>query len=223
MDWLPAIVGGGVALPLGWLFGRYQHLLYRQPEFRAAPLRNGAWRLLPYVLALAVALTTVLALRPDHYDVGPALLTALFAAVLLVLSSTDYERRLIPNRLVQPAILVALALCWSWPDRSIQDVLFGGGFALLLGGGLFALGMLTGSLMGVSITPFGLGDVRLMILMGLLLGWPAIMAALFIGIILGGMPAIVMLFMGRRRSVYSYGPYLAAGGLYALLWMDRFN
>ena len=55
MDWLPAIVGGSVALPLGWLFGQCQHLLYRQPEFRAEPLRNGDWRLLPYLLALAIA------------------------------------------------------------------------------------------------------------------------------------------------------------------------
>lgn len=222
MDWLPALLGGLIALPAGWAMSRYQHLLYRQPEFRAEPLRNGAWRRLPLIAAPVLAVSTVLALRPGHYDAGPALLTALFAAVLVVLSSCDFERRIIPNRLVQPAILLALAMCWAWPDRSVADCLWGGAFGLAVGGGLFALGMLTGSLMGIAVTPFGLGDVRLIILMGLLTGWPAIMTVLFIGVILGGVPALLMMMTGRSRRAYSYGPYLAVGGLYALLFMDKF-
>ena len=117
MEWLPAIVGGLVALPVGWAIGRSQHLLYRQPEYRSAPLRNGAWRWLPFFLAPALAIAVAFALRPDHYDAGPAALTAAFAAVLIVLSSCDFERRIIPNRLVQPAILAALLLCWAWPDQ----------------------------------------------------------------------------------------------------------
>jgi leader peptidase (prepilin peptidase)/N-methyltransferase len=223
MEWLPALLGGLVALPAGWVMGRYQHLLYRQPRFRAEPLRDGAWRRLPFVVAAVLAGAIVLALRPDHYDAGPALLTALFATVLIVLSSCDFERRIIPNNLVQPAILAALLLCWAWTDRSVADCLWGGAFGLAVGGGLFALGMLTGSLMGISITPFGLGDVRLIIFMGLLTGWPAIMTVLFIGVILGGVPALAMMFTGRSRRAYSYGPYLAAGGLYALLFMERFT
>ncbi len=220
MDWLPAIAGGVAAAPIGWLLAQYQHLFYRQAEYRAAPLRGGTWWRAKPTVGLAVGLATFIALRPDHYDPGPALLTALFGAVLIVLSSTDFERRIIPNRLMHPALLMALAAMWAWPDRSVTDCLVGAGVALLIGAAMFALGLVVGSALGVKATPFGLGDVRLIILLGLLLGWPAVMTALFMGVILAGLPALVMIFLGRGRSVFSYGPYLAGGGLYALLWFD---
>jgi len=220
MEWLPAIAGGVAAVPLGWYAARYQHLLYRQAEFRAAPLRGGTWWRAKPVAGLAMGLTTAIALRPDHYGAEPALLTALFAAVLIVLSSTDFERRLIPNRLIHPALAGALVAMWAWPDRSVSDCLVGGGFGLLVGAAMFALGLVVGTALGVKATPFGLGDVRLIVLLGLLLGWPAVMTALFMGVILAGLPALVMIVLGRGRSVFSYGPYLAGGGLYALLWFD---
>jgi leader peptidase (prepilin peptidase)/N-methyltransferase len=222
MDWLPAAVAAVVALPLGWLAARNQHYLYTEPAYRAEPLGGSGGRLLPPFVAIGAAAATLLAFRPNHYDAGPALVAALFAAALLVLASTDFERRRLPNRLTYPAILAAIAVCWAWPDRSAADIALGASVALGIGAALFGLGLLTGAVLGVSATAFGLGDVKLILLLGLLLGWPAVLGALFLGVIVAGIPALAMMLRGRRRQVYSYGPYLAFAGIVAILFPERF-
>ncbi len=216
-----AVLFGLGAAGLGAVAVYWQHLLYRLPEQRV----RGAGRWLHARLVLGAAgcgVATGLALRPDHYEVGPALLTAVFCFALVVLSSTDLERRLLPNRLMYPSLILAAAFCWAWPDRSIADVWIGAGIAFATGAVLFLAGAFFGSSRGTSTTPFGLGDVKLIILLGLLTGWPAVRTALVIGVLLAGIPAIVMIAFGRGRSAFSYGPYLAMGGVVVLLFTDSF-
>jgi prepilin signal peptidase PulO-like enzyme (type II secretory pathway) len=199
----------------------WQHLLYSTPEHRVRG--RGPGHIARLVIGAAgCGIVTGVAFRPDHYDAFPALLTALFCCALVVLSSTDFERRLLPNRLTYPAILLAAATCWAWPDRSIADIWIGAGVAFGVGAGLFVMGIFLGSARGVAATPFGLGDVKLIILIGLLSGWPAFGTAIVIGVVLAGLPALVMVFLGRGRSVFSYGPYLAAGGAIVLLFPASF-
>lgn len=214
--------GGAAGITFGWFAAGWQHLLYRQEEYRQAPM--GGAKLLRYraLLAVACAAGAALALRPGHYDAGPAILTAGYVLVLAVLSSTDFERRIIPNRLLYPALLVAAGLCWAWPDRSVADIWLGAAFALAVAGGLFVIGLGVGGLLRVQATPFGLGDVKLILLVGLLAGWPATMPALFLGVIAAGVPSVVILVMGGAKRVFSYGPYLALGGAVVLLWPERF-
>ncbi len=168
------------------------------------------------LLGLASALVVGLALRPGHYDAGPAILTAMFGVVLLVIASTDFERRIIPNRLSYPAFVAAIAFCWAWPDRSVLQVLEGTGVALGIAALLFGLGLFFGA------NALGMGDAKLLVLLGALIGWPGVMTAVFFGVIAAGLPAIAMLVAGRRRSYYSYGPYLVLGGLIVMLWPERF-
>ncbi len=212
-----------VGAALGWLAAGSQHLLYRQPEYRRAPRTGNALLINRAWLALSCAFVGGVAFRPDHYDFGPALLTALFGLALFVLASTDFERRIIPNNLSYPAIVAAAALCWAWPDRDAQDVLFGALFALGVGAGLFLLGIAFGALLRITATPFGMGDVKLIVLVGLLLGWPVAMTALLMGVLLAGLPAVVLMLSGRSRGVFAYGPYLAIGGIIGLLWYGRFD
>lgn len=222
MAWALGVAAGMVGVVFGWQAASYQHLLYRQPEYRENPATGRRLLIMRTWLAVASAIVAALAFRPDHYDFGPALLTALFGLVLLVLASTDFERRIIPNKLSYPAIGAAFVLAWAWPERDVADIAVGAGFALAVAAGLFLFGQVFGMLLGVNATPFGMGDVKLIILLGLLLGWPAVMAALFIGVILAGIPGLVLTLAGRGKGVFAYGPYLAVGGLVVLLWPDRF-
>jgi leader peptidase (prepilin peptidase)/N-methyltransferase len=211
--------GGGLGFALGALAAGVQHRLYRNPEHRDHPAAGRRLLAMRLLLGCSCAGLVSLALRPEHYDIGPALLTAFFGVLLLVIASTDFERRIIPNRLSYPGMLLAVALSWAWPDRSVIDIAAGAGFAVGVAGVLFALGTVFG---GGGSGALGMGDAKLVILLGLLLGWPLVMTALFIGVIAAGIPAIGMLLMGRRRSYYSYGPYLVLGGVIALLWPGRF-
>lgn len=221
MEWALCLAAAVVCAAFGWLAAGHQHLLYRQPEYRDQPASGKRLVVMRVLLGGACGLAGGLAFRPDYYDFGPAVLTAGFALVLLVLSSTDFERRIIPNSLSFPAIAAAAILCWAWPDRDVLDIVLGAGFAVAVAAVLFGFGEVVGRLLGVTATPFGMGDVKLILLIGLLLGWPVVMTALFIGVILAGIPALALMLSGRGRGVFAYGPYLALGGLVGLLWYGR--
>lgn len=69
----------------------------------------------------------------------------------------------------------------------------------------------------------GLGDVYLGGILGLLLGFPGIIAGLILGILLGGIYSLVILVISRIRSKYSplmaipYAPFLIMGSLFLIL------
>lgn len=215
-------MGALAGLGFGWFAAGWQHHLYRNPEHRANRAFGRKLLWMRTSLALACATAGGLAFRPDHYDAGPALLTLAFAFVLLLLASTDFERRLIPNRLSYPATVAALAVCWAWPDRSAKEVFEGAGLALAVAAVLFGLGIVASLTFGVKGSALGLGDVKLMLLLGLLTGWPAIMSALLFGVVLAGVPGVILTLSGRGREFFSYGPYLVLGGLIPLLFPGNF-
>lgn len=214
MDLALVVVAAAIGAAFGWVFPAYQHHLYSEADFRAAPA-TGRRLLLLRVFATASAATCLgLAFRPDFYSFGPALLTAAFLLVLVAVSSTDFDRRRIPNKLTYPATAAALALCWAWPDRSVAEILIGTGAGLAAAVLLVGLGMvLGGGGMGL-----GVGDGKLMILMGAIVGWPGIIAALFYGVLGAGLVAVALLVKQGRGATFSYGPYLAAGAALAALF-----
>jgi leader peptidase (prepilin peptidase)/N-methyltransferase len=66
----------------------------------------------------------------------------------------------------------------------------------------------------------GFGDVKMVGLIGLIIGWPQIFVAILIGILLGGLVAIFLLFLkikGRKQTI-PFGPFLAIGAIVTLLY-----
>ncbi|MFZ2362061.1 MAG: prepilin peptidase, partial [Anaerolineae bacterium] len=59
----------------------------------------------------------------------------------------------------------------------------------------------------------GLGDVKLEAAIGALLGYPVALAAIFAGVLAGGVAGAVLLLTKRagRKDPIAYGPYLALG------------
>lgn len=159
-----------------------------------------------YLPLLGGAAGALIALRA--VDARHAALAAGFSLVLLAFVGTDFERHLLPNRLMYPALALALALSWAWPGRSMADSLLGGllGLAVLLV--LFLL-----------LPGFGFGDVKLAALLGLLAGLDNTPFALMVGVIAGGGAALALLLTRRagRRTAIAYGPYLILGGFLAML------
>lgn len=137
------------------------------------------------------------------------LVLGVYATVFVVLTVIDLKHRIIPNVVLAPAAVFALAVAPTVPDLSLTRALLGAvaGFALLL---LPAL-LLPGGLGG--------GDVKLAGFLGLALGFPAVLLALAAGIVLGGVATLVLLLTRRigRRDFVPYGPFLIAGALSVLL------
>lgn len=222
MDLALCAAGAVAGFGFGWFAAAYQHLLYREPQFRAEHLAGRRLLFVRILLAIACGAAAGLALRPGHYELGPALLTAVFALALLVLASTDFERKRLPNKLMYPTIVLAAAFSWAWPDRDVEHIFLGAGAAIGIAIALFAFGVLTGALLRVRATAFGLGDVKLIILLGLLSGWPAFFPALLYGVLAAGAVSLALIVRGRSKTVFSYGPYLVLGGLVVLLWPSTF-
>ncbi len=147
-------------------------------------------------------------------ELGPGLLGGLFATIFLALTLTDLERRLLPNRIVYPSILLAAALSWGWPDSSVVEVLAGGGVA----GAIAVLLLLVSLPFGRGA--FGLGDVKLIVLMGFVTGLPSVLIGVFVGTIAGAVAAAILIITGRRtrRDYIPHGPFLALGAVVALFW-----
>lgn len=147
-------------------------------------------------------------------DIGSDLLGGFFATVFLTLTITDIDRRLLPNRIVYPAIAIAVAMCWAWPDSSVEQI---------LGGGLIAIAI--GMVLLVASLPFGtgalgMGDIKMIVLIGFVVGLPSVLVAIFVGTIAAAVFAALMIATGRRTKgdYIPHGPFLAGGAIIALFW-----
>lgn len=174
------------------------------PEPPPAP---PAARLRPTVVAVAVAVAGLALLRFGTSREG--MLAAWVLAVLAVLAAIDLRERLLPNRIVFPAMLGAIL--WQaafFPDRLGECLLAG-----IAAGGLLLLPTL------VQPGTVGMGDVKVAAFLGLVLGGDVIVA-LLAGSLASAPVALAMLFVGgagARRNTLPYGPFLALGAGIALL------
>jgi len=134
------------------------------------------------------------------------LVAAAFCAVLVAISATDLERRIIPNRLVLPATVVLLA-AQTVLHPSVEWIVAG-----LAAAAFFLIASLAypGGM--------GMGDVKLALLLGVVLG-RTVPVALMLGMLSALVPSIVLLAKhgkaGRKMTI-PFGPFLALGGVVAL-------
>lgn len=172
-----------------------------RPEGTRPGIGPGSAALAPAVLVV-VALA-VLALPLDRVVVG-----AFGAVVLVVLAGIDIERGLIPNRIVLPSFgLVLLGQIIVRPDRASEWVLA----ALLAAFALLVPNLIRPAWMGM-------GDVKLALLIGALLGWGAF-GALLLAFLCTFPVALVLVVRGgsaARKSAIPFGPFLALGALIVL-------
>jgi leader peptidase (prepilin peptidase) / N-methyltransferase len=157
-------------------------------------------------LVTAGAFAGIVATRGFDQDL---LLELPFAAVLIAVAAIDLEHRIVPNRIVVPAAVWALA-AGALLERSDLPELLLGGAAAFLGLLLAALAYPAG---------MGMGDVKLAGVMGLYLGAsvaPALLVAFAAGA-LAGLVIIVREGAGGRKRGVPFAPYMALGGLVAVM------
>jgi leader peptidase (prepilin peptidase)/N-methyltransferase len=140
---------------------------------------------------------------------GRAVVGAFFAAVLVLLTAVDLDRRLIPNVIVLPATAVVLvAQIAFYPDHTLEWLIASLGAALF-----FFVPLL------IYPAGMGMGDVKLAALLGAALG-KSVIGALLAGLLAGAAFSILVLLregIGARKKAIAYGPFLALGGLVVLL------
>lgn len=162
--------------------------------------------------AVEVATAALVAGCVLAFGVGlDALVAAFFCAVLVVVSATDLTHRIIPNRVVLPATVVVLAaqtLLHPSPEWALAAL--GASAFLFIAAVVYPAGM-------------GMGDVKLALLMGAMLG-RTVSVAMMVGMVLALVPSIVLLARhggAARKMGIPFGPFLALGSVTALFWGDE--
>ena len=128
--------------------------------------------------------------------------------VLVTITLTDLDKRIIPNKVVLAGAVAALAIAAagdldSLPDRALA--------ALIPGGIMFVVAL-------AYPRGMGMGDAKLVGMIGLFLG-RAVAPAALIGFALGAIVGVAMIVCqgaGARKQTIPFGPFLAAGGIIGL-------
>jgi leader peptidase (prepilin peptidase)/N-methyltransferase len=158
-------------------------------------------------------------------------LLSLYSAILILVTVTDLEHRLILHVVMVPALLLAVAGSFFNQDMPYQRALLGGAVGLISLYGLFLLAQPVSALMSrlsgreVSEVPFGFGDVTLGAFVGLITGLPGVILALVITLLSAGLGAAVYWFVRaviqRKYTLFTpipYGPFLVLGGFIMMVY-----
>ena len=155
------------------------------------------------VLAVAVVLV--------KHTWAERVLGLVLVAILIPVALIDFDERIIPNKITFPAAVLAVVLGLALQPSGVPEQLIAGaaagGFLLI-----FALAYPQG---------MGMGDVKLAAVMGLYLG-----RSVAVAIIAGTLAATIFgtAVMARagvregRKTAVPFGPFLAFGGIVAVLW-----
>jgi leader peptidase (prepilin peptidase) / N-methyltransferase len=142
-----------------------------------------------------------------------AVVGAILAVSLVLLTAIDLDRRLLPDAIVLPALAVVLILQVAfYPDHALEWVL-----GALIAALFFFVPLL------VYPAGMGMGDVKLAALLGAALGKSAA-AAIFAGLLAAAAVALFVLAregLGARKKAIPFGPFLAFGGLLGLFLGGR--
>lgn len=141
-----------------------------------------------------------------------------FVSGLIVITFIDLDFQIIPDRITLAGLPIALlAGSLLLPDPFLRMASLGYKASIIgaLGGfGLFyAVALLSRGGMGG-------GDIKLMAMIGALMGWKAVLLTTFLGSLAGSVVGVfLMAFKGKgRKTKIPFGPFLALGALLTLFW-----
>jgi len=139
----------------------------------------------------------------------------IFVAALIVITFIDFEYKIIPDVISLPGILYGLLAALVLPRitfvESLLGALLGGGSLLLVAGFYYLLTKQEG---------MGLGDVKLLAMMGAFLGWQSILFIIMIGSITGAAIGVAAMVIKKKDRKYAipFGPFLSLGAVAYLFY-----
>jgi leader peptidase (prepilin peptidase)/N-methyltransferase len=205
------IVAAGAGLAWGILADR---IAARWPAHEDGSVRAVDWR----TGAVAVAGALGLGLLVNRFGDDPASLIYLgvVAVLLVLLFATDLDQRLLPDVITLP--LIGYALVGFLGDvgpfvKEPTDLAWAAAAGIALPALLLVLSIPFGS------GAIGIGDLKLLFGMGLILGAARIVATVAVGAIAAAAGILVLLVLRRitLKSYVPYGPFLIAGAMWAML------
>jgi leader peptidase (prepilin peptidase) / N-methyltransferase len=142
-----------------------------------------------------------------------------FAAALVAISLIDWDVQIVPDEISLPGIALGLAASWVLPPTFVDALIgaaVGGGLLLAVSRGYFLLTRREG---------MGLGDAKLMAMIGAFLGWQSIPMVLLAASVTGTLAGLVLIRVRGKglRHAFAFGPFLCLAAIAYVLVGDAFN
>lgn len=140
----------------------------------------------------------------------------LFACAMIVLFVIDLHHRILPNVITLPGSVVGLALSLFLPPgwrSSLIGLIAGGGLLFIISEAYYRVRGHEG---------LGMGDVKMLAMIGAFLGWPLMLVTLIFASFAGSLVGIGLLTSGKggMKAALPFGTFLAVGALVAAVAGD---
>lgn len=144
-----------------------------------------------------------------------AAVAAAFCAAMIVLAAIDLEHHRLPDRITLPGLVLGLALSPWLAWSGFRAAVLGAALGAALLSAASALWFLLRGVPGV-----GLGDVKMLAMVGAVLGWPGVVVTLAGASALGGLVGLAGLLLGRlgMQSRLPFGAFMAPAAIAALFF-----
>lgn len=135
---------------------------------------------------------------------------AFLVSLLIVITFIDIEHKIIPNKIILIGLIAGAVFRVLMFNYGVWDYIVG----FFLGGGvLLLISLLSGGGMGG-------GDIKLMALIGLFVGWKLTISTLFIAVLLGAVGGIILIALKikTRKDYIPFGPYISIACIISILY-----
>jgi leader peptidase (prepilin peptidase)/N-methyltransferase len=197
----------GCQAPLGW----YDNIPLVSYILLRGRCRRCGMRISP--MYPAVELATALLFAGAFVTFGSVLLISrlVFGCAMLVLLVIDLQHRILPNVITLPGIVAGFAFSLVSPPgwvSSLAGIVAGGGVLLLLSEAYYRVRGEEG---------LGMGDVKMLAMIGAFLGWQLMLVTLVLSSCLGSVVglSLIALKKGDMKYALPFGSFLAIGAAVA--------
>jgi leader peptidase (prepilin peptidase) / N-methyltransferase len=168
-----------------------------------------SWHYPAVELITAVLFVLVVWLTPP----GPVVLARLLlVCILIALFGIDLEHQILPNSITLPGIVIGFVFSLFGPP-GWKDSLIG----ILLGGGIL-YGIAWGYYLWRREEGMGMGDVKMLAMLGAFLGWQAVLVTLVLASFSGAIIGVILMSTqkGDMKFALPFGTFLALGAVAAM-------
>jgi leader peptidase (prepilin peptidase)/N-methyltransferase len=165
------------------------------------------------LVELATGILTVFLFWFYSYNFFYLIFYLLIFYALLVVFVSDWRYQIVPDQVIYPAIAISLLKVVTFEEFRLNFLLSG------FGAGLFFLILYFATLQ----KGMGMGDIKLAFLMGLILGFPKIILALYLSFLTGAFFGVILILVGKKRfgEHVPFGPFLCGATFVSLFWGEE--
>lgn len=144
-------------------------------------------------------------------------MTAILFAILLAVAMIDYKTMRIPNAIIIFGLIIgSIYRVASALHLNDLTVILRGLAGMLVGGAVIG-GFMLLSLLLFRKQGMGMGDLKLLAMIGLFVGSQRVLYTTYISVILAGVYGLILLIKGRS-GVLPFGPFISVGAVIGILW-----